>query len=315
MTHLLDMPLEIRNMIYKFCLISNKVIIPYSLSTGYGIENEDAETCNKEQDESTPTSSNAIKSGLGLGLLAASRMISEEAKVVYYGGNRWQISNDTLYHDDETAYKDPELIKDLWKKNLQHFRHIDLCFSAWDRHALDAKRLERLREMALAKSCPVSKENRKGLEHEDLVQGVCIACARKLDLLYRMQLKTLEVDLEDCVCPAFCCSLTQVLMLEKSLMQPWQRVKEEDEDKIKDIYRAKVLLYESEYLDAMAFRHPKPPASLHNMMVRFRDLGFKDDFSLAHRLGFGCERCPMRNGICDTASCVWEKDPSLWESS
>ena len=115
MAGFLDLSREIRDMIYKLCLVTEKVIVPfkehYPLDRVKDIGFRD----------NMPT----------VALLGVSKLIGAEAAEILYGKNTWRITSEApdYYHAGEAGYLNDV---QLWKRRAGLFRHIYLVFNHRD---------------------------------------------------------------------------------------------------------------------------------------------------------------------------------------
>lgn len=47
--------------------------------------------------------------------------------------------------------------------------------------------------------------------------------------------------------------------------------------------------------------------------LRLKGLVGRYEFRLAHKLGFACVACQVKDGICNTANCAWRKEKKVVE--
>lgn len=189
MSHLLDLPTEVREMIYKYCLLTSKTINPYR--TEY---HQEAELCFTQFTTNTETPT--------IGLLAVNTTIREEASLVFYSKNRLHIPWDAE-HPSSLA---------LCGKHNAHFRHVVMDFAF--RGIVDADR-------PYPSPSFLPPENRLRGEdwlvmqsHERRVRDLLDKWQDKFRLLQDMRLKSLVIDLTDCWCPQACCRLVRRLCEE-----------------------------------------------------------------------------------------------------
>lgn len=117
MSRFLDLPLEIRNLIYAFSLVTTEVIRPFLLPF--------------EAEEGLRASHN-LKNELAMGLLSVNHQIREEARAVFYGRNLWYLSARCTYCEQPDWSL--QEYSSLWNANIQLFRHIVVSFDSRDAH-------------------------------------------------------------------------------------------------------------------------------------------------------------------------------------
>ena len=179
MTGFLDLPLEIRNDIYKLALITeNDVIMPVLNKLELYVE---------EDININMAISRWVKDELGFGLLAASKVISQEVKPIFYGGNTWYFSAETLVrHRDTTTYN----LREPYKSNLQFFRKISMRF---DRR--DIREAEITWERTWTHMPQFLTKRSKNARKYNAQLAVW---AQLIDALAQMPLTTLDLDLWNC---------------------------------------------------------------------------------------------------------------------
>lgn len=101
----LDLPKEIRELVYKHCVVANGAIDPYRKADQPRI----ALLCSQKPD---------------LGLLYVNKLVGREAKDTLFGRNKWRL----FYESENIIACNPwnmaELEKTLWNTHLKSFRHI-----------------------------------------------------------------------------------------------------------------------------------------------------------------------------------------------
>lgn len=117
------LPREIRNMIYRFCLIVNGEIVPYK-------ENYDRDTAQDYTGDKPMVA-----------LLAVDKAFRKEAASIFYGKNVWRITSnaDDLAKPFYTAVSigDEQLSKIIWTVHARLFRHVIIYAHRLDVNHLD----------------------------------------------------------------------------------------------------------------------------------------------------------------------------------
>ena len=307
MTGFLNLPLEIRQIIYDFSLVTAKVIRPhvslFEVETGLEVSKE-------------------LKNELAMGLLSVNRLIREEARIVFYGSNVWYLSARFRYYESE----DWSLhhFSPLWTANIQLFRRILINFDMREAHTKDTLAVAKHNYSTFNYHHVEQKENyTQHYHHDDIQILTMIAWARKLDLLHSMSLSSLDILVNDCYCPATCCRLVVPLLLDPAFLKQWHRVRQKHklyEEEI-PITSAMVLtkydrnnwLAEPDEVDRERHSRIASPVYCDDMKIKITGLAGRTEFKIAHALGFGCHRCPMKHRVYDTACCEWESDEALWK--
>lgn len=112
MARFLDLPAEIRNMIYRYCLVKNHTLIPYK--EHYPLSKADL----------------AFRKDLpAVALLQVCKTIEAEAAAVLYGQNVWRITSKVIYRVDPWY---EELEDSVWVRRAIIFKHVVLVFDQQD---------------------------------------------------------------------------------------------------------------------------------------------------------------------------------------
>ncbi|KAI4265491.1 MAG: hypothetical protein L6R38_009384 [Xanthoria sp. 2 TBL-2021] len=111
----LDVPPEIRNIVYEYCLVIPGEIVPYPSD----FERQSEMMTIKYE---TPT----------VALLQVNHQIRDEARVYLYGHNLWRLS----------CQSGPPLPTAVWDANLPFFRHITISFDHHDLTPESSRELE-----------------------------------------------------------------------------------------------------------------------------------------------------------------------------
>ncbi|KAL8684248.1 MAG: hypothetical protein Q9224_006490 [Gallowayella concinna] len=101
----MDLPPEVRNIIYGYCLIVAGEIVPYPT------------IAEKADEMMTPKCAKPATA-----LLAVSRSVRDESRPHLYGRNIWKLSFQTW----------PRLPTTVWQANLGYFRHVTTSFDHRD---------------------------------------------------------------------------------------------------------------------------------------------------------------------------------------
>ena len=180
------MPREIRDQIYKLCLITDKFIYPY---VTYYEEMDGIEPYNKQADK------------LAVSLLIVSKQIRDEAAPILFGGNTFHLC---LVNPCKSQISVPER---LWSVHEKHFRHIELAFDARDIHPDII--LPAYDEVEDFMSQPITLRYSRITEfHEHLLRRLQILWEWKLDIIWNfvhLGKATFRFDISNCYCTQKCC--------------------------------------------------------------------------------------------------------------
>ena len=121
--------LEIRNMIYEYCLIVNHTLVHFGHTAGSSRKcycpvaspTSGSRKDLKTRDDADPT----------VTILAVSKTVGFEAARVLYGKNKWQISSD-VWNPISRLLNDRSKAGSLWSSRVPLFRHATLHLTTTD---------------------------------------------------------------------------------------------------------------------------------------------------------------------------------------
>ena len=175
----MKLPIEIRNMIYEYCLVVSGQIVPYA-------ENYERDTAQDYTGEK-PT----------IGLLAVDKTIRTEAASIFYGKNVWRVTaRVTDLADGSTTTN--LLAKSIWKVHAALFRRVTVYFHRLDVNELDSRALLRFRRVRRAK--------RMARAHQRNTYRMVEHWREKLYLVYEMEnLTSIDFNVGQLFCLNGCC--------------------------------------------------------------------------------------------------------------
>ena len=197
MPSLLDLPAEIRILIFHNCLHVDHVISTYS-NPLQKIEKRQKRLYDNSQ--------------LGLGLFSASRTIGREARHVFYSINTFKLS---IWAETQDGNPDDELsfrfFPAMWRNNYRRIKRVVVDLSFNDLHSAD-----HLFGQFIADGPP----EKDRAVHDALTTSILVNWARKLYLIRQMDLQLLMIDFTQCRCAFQCCSLIDTAILHPALLDP-----------------------------------------------------------------------------------------------
>ena len=328
MPSFLNLSLDVRLEIYQLSLLTDSLIIPYLNQW----EKEDGQPPAGVRDHEVqmnsvflfePTAplkvSSHLKNELALGLLSANRQISAEAKVVFYGSNRWMLSASL-----QRSGGDMHQFMLLWKTNIKLFRHVHVSLDMRDLHPNDLKQIaDRGGFDHMEEQHPITATMQS--HHDTSILRLGLTWARKLLLLCQMRLTSLSINVADCYCPTTCCRMVEALLLEESLLLDWTNNKppQPQNRSTKSKLEQRRLLHRhlDRHFEGERSQHQsdfRPTwsrlPSIDNLEIRLYGLRERKKFHLAHDLGFGCSECQAVDGVCDTDNYNWLNNVAVWHT-
>ena len=202
MASFLNLPAEIRNMIYRYCLVQNQTLIPYK-------EHYPLSKADLAFRKDLPT----------VALLQVCKKIETEAAAVLYGQNVWRITSKSCPGVISSAGKTRSSI---WERRASMFRNVVIVF---DQQDVDRDELYK-RTLELHKSYSDFEVNGHNLlqnltgfrrSSQMHTQGDLIMAQswdRRFYLAYGMGYLTLiTFDLSRLFCPMGCCRKETILSM------------------------------------------------------------------------------------------------------
>lgn len=179
----LDVPPEIRDIVYEHCLVIPGEIVPYPSD----FERQSEMMTIKYE---TPT----------VALLQVNHQIRDEARVYLYGHNLWRLSYQS----------GPPLSTAVWEANLPFFRHITISFDHRDLTPAGSRELEsqlpggNILQSGTGNVDPEKFAKRLYLHAREIKK----ICEKKLDMIRRMlvhgNLITLKLNFNEIMNPYTC---------------------------------------------------------------------------------------------------------------
>lgn len=190
LTHFFNLPAEIRNMIYGYCLVVQREILAIPC---YYDESRLAVASHFARD------AQSTKQEPNLALLRVNKQINQESEPVYYGPNVWRIDHRRKFLDKAALFRDVTLCLDF--RELSYDVLID--------HLDDsAPSLEKPCQENHDPDSPV----RQRQIHDDRADFLVISeWEPKIRTLGHMGLDTLMIDIKRCWCFHGCCRLIDQL--------------------------------------------------------------------------------------------------------
>ena len=292
----LDLPAEIRQMVYESCLITRRVIRPivvqYELDDGV-----------------RPYSAWPAEDKVAIGLLGTCHLIREEARRVLYGKNTWHISGRYDKHWSPPFCGMGMETSSLWRLNVDLFRSVEVSLDFRDvdnrcrRQVMGAV----FRRPRIPSQSPDYSEDRTKLVHNLLMSTIFFTWIAKLALVRQMCLSQFTVHLSDCTCPGSCCRLEKFVVSDAHLLGPWHRKGqplEDNPDRPPSLRRNTFLPRDA----ARAWgKVPDKPANLGKIrfQVKGDSLLMPDSVEqYVHEAGLGCHSCPIVEGQPQPESCL-----------
>ncbi|KAG8526001.1 uncharacterized protein KY384_000763 [Bacidia gigantensis] len=281
MSHFLKLPLELRNIIYRHCLVmeddndDDDGIIPYLRSY---------------EEEDGLESWNGFRAPIpGIGLLTVNKEISSEAKIIFYGENRWRLHCWGRY-PGHISDKDQ-----LRVKNKHLFRHVQITLDARDLHRRDSVvlingKFEENRDPNGELQARHADNRRHHLRNWGLT----------LRILDGMNLISLDIEIGYMFCSIGCCRFGALSLPQntESVAGYASQLIENESTEDRKLSR---LLY-----SAMGLNEPLP--SFTTKRCRLSDMFTSAEYERAHLHGFGCEFCPLNQEKYNTSACTWKAE-------
>ena len=115
MATFMGLPLEIRNMIYEYCLVKNSTLVPFT--EYYPLLNQEL----------------AFRRDLPtVSLLLVNKTIEAEAAAILYGKNIWRVTANVTYNSPLAYTSAAPPSSQLWKRRGPLFRNVILVFDQRD---------------------------------------------------------------------------------------------------------------------------------------------------------------------------------------
>lgn len=179
-------PLELRNKIYEFCLVTDIVINPYLAS--YERDDGVKPYCRSGQN-------------LAISLLGVNESIQDEAATVLFGKNTWHL-----------AFQDDQIIpQPLWRKYADYFRYLHVAFDLRDCP-------QKARVLYAHRSRREDGEARLRTFQEECRGEQWANWDRKTCALRMINANHLVVDVTNAFCPSGCCDLVEYILTDTSML-------------------------------------------------------------------------------------------------
>ena len=221
------MPREIRDMIYKRCLLYDGEIIPFPREyerqvypNGFGIEPLGPKM-RREKNASNAffgypivkREARQTENKPCVALLGVNSTIRDEAATILFGMNTWRVSAKSYVQDDR--YR-------LWKTYARYFRHVITSFYALDVY-----------ETAQLNFSEEFDDHVNAMDyanhHEKRLRSLTDGFTARRDILHQMNLKSLAIDFFRLSCPMRCCRQEAIhsCLVCLGLNGPWFKLKDE----------------------------------------------------------------------------------------
>lgn len=189
MATFMDLPLEVRNIIYEYCLLKNSTLVPFK--EFYPLRPKDL----------------AFRKDLPtVALLQVNKTIEAEAAATLYGKNVWRVTVEVTHISPVPSPVTGEPIGPidfLWKKRGPLFRNVILVFDQRDARLHDVKNDTLITTYYSHLQTP---EQRRDRMHDMIKSNVKCYWGLKFDFVYHMtNIRSLTLDVQLAFCHFGCC--------------------------------------------------------------------------------------------------------------
>lgn len=275
-----DLPEEIKTMIYEYCLVADHKIIRRSAA--------------KDQ-ELGPKYSPWSEADLALSLFTVNSAIREGALNTFYEKNNFELCWPTCTGD--SAY--------IWKLHALRFPHVSVSLDSGDLDPRVSTKIfeEHLRLPSLATS---SQQELAAFVHDERVLRLEFLWRRIQRILRRFTyLKGLDFNVENLNCPEGCCRLVRnVFGVQKLPDRPLR------------LHGLFVEWHRHDNTVACDWIHTfyqGGHAGLATMDIEVGGMHDEEEAEFMHRFGFACGRCPMVGKMLDTKACTRNQESARGE--
>lgn len=260
-------------MIYEYCLVSKQKIIPYA--TEYEIKDGIIPYSNSHED-------------LDLALLLINRQIGDETAEIFYDRNTFYLSSE--------ARGWAECLRSV---SLRRIRHLSL--------SLDKAEFSLEQSIKTFENC-LQDASLASLEQADLAKFIHDERIRRLfrewvwlsNMIVRLNLKSLEIDVRHLVCPQGCCRLVK----EYWGGGEWRNFRCHGSSFTVHMHRHDDSVECVSCSKGFKWFEVEGLAEMQIKVIGIQD---EDEWKFLHSLGFGCEACPVQGGILNLQAC-----PGSW---
>ena len=231
------LPREIRDLIYERCLMYDGQITPFLRNYERMVEDRPPQLIpwagceRRRKDDLGPfvgyprhkRNARQTEKIPCVALLRVNSTIRNEAAIILFGKNVWQLSSASYERNDRYS---------LWRTYAKYFRHIVTRFEARDVDETKLLDIE-MREMARIEDDSEDSDHfdQAGsiITHQEKVSLLRDEFTAKRDILQRMNLKSLSLDFSSLSCPAGCCrrEALQSCLVCLGSVGPWYRLERE----------------------------------------------------------------------------------------
>ena len=186
MATFMDLPLEVRNMIYEYCLVKNSILVPFE--EFYPLRPEDL----------------AFRKDLpSVALLRVNKSIEAETAPILYGKNVWRVSVKVTYFTPPSYPPTAGPISSLWEHRGPLFRKVILVF---DQRDVNFHEVMNDTLVTTYYSQFSTSEQRRNRMHLNIKSNVKFYWGVKFDFVYHMtNIRSLTLDVEHAFCHVGCC--------------------------------------------------------------------------------------------------------------
>ena len=284
MPSFLDLAYELRSKIYRMGLITDETIYPYF--THY-----------PQKEGIKPL--NELKEKLAVGLLGVNKQVRQEASAIFFGQNTFFIS---FRHPKPSSER--EGCAELKNANL---------FSTYRRSTNQSEIFLHVGKSLVPLSKKVGPYGMFIDFSRPLPPGIAYSARyfhpfkdRTSLGSYTGMLKTMVVHESHYCWPSSCYQGVQKLFTHPRLLADWRASMQTPPSSV----APQPLTVSGGKHDPHTEKKPCP-----KLRFRFTGLEGIEEWFVAHRLGIGCEQCPLNKaGSIEMDNCTWEKD-GLWKVS
>ena len=186
MATFLDLPLEVRNMIYEYCLVKDSTLVPFK--EFYPLLHNDS----------------AFRKDLPtVALLLVNKTIEAEAAAIPYGKNVWRVSVNITYLTPVLSPPIPGPLSYLWKHRGNLFKNVIVVFDQRDAYSMEVITDTLITNFNQRLQTP---EQRRNKMHDQIKSNVRFYWGLKFDFVSHMtSIRSLTLDVKLAFCHMGCC--------------------------------------------------------------------------------------------------------------
>ncbi|KAL8948528.1 MAG: hypothetical protein Q9222_005296 [Ikaeria aurantiellina] len=194
----LDLPLEIRTMIYEYCLVVQGEIVPYPAEYEYP---------RYKGDKKSDQEDNYMKRKPDVALLQVNKQIGEEARQILHGRNLWRVSLPSTKRNGESW----RTVLSMYENVYESVRHVVTSFDVRDLGLEQSIKFHegwnnRLPSPSYNDTDPAPQSRLDNI-HYDRKLKLERRWDRKIDAMVPLSRETLIIDITNCWCPFGCCRM------------------------------------------------------------------------------------------------------------